>query len=44
MRTNLDVLAAHPDLPPADRAEIVGELAEDHGRLEDLLNALRTLG
>ncbi|MEW1907566.1 HAMP domain-containing sensor histidine kinase [Kitasatospora sp. NPDC085895] len=43
MRTNLDVLAAHPDLPPADRAEIVGELAEDHGRLEDLLNALRTL-
>ncbi|MEV8092942.1 HAMP domain-containing sensor histidine kinase [Kitasatospora sp. NPDC085879] len=43
MRTNLDVLAAHPGLPAAERAEIVGELAEDHGRLEDLLNALRTL-
>ena len=43
MRTNLDVLAAHPGLPAAERAEIVAELAEDHGRVDDLLTALRTL-
>ncbi|GJF28013.1 hypothetical protein KNE206_07130 [Kitasatospora sp. NE20-6] len=43
MRTNLDVLGAHPGLPAAERTEIVGELAEDHGRLEDLVTALRTL-
>ncbi|MFJ3788481.1 sensor histidine kinase [Kitasatospora sp. NPDC090091] len=43
LRTNLDVLAAHPDLPATDRAEIVAELREDHTRLLDLLTALSTL-
>ncbi|MCG6494177.1 HAMP domain-containing sensor histidine kinase [Kitasatospora sp. A2-31] len=43
LRTNLDVLAAHPDLPAAERAEIVAELREDHTRLLDLLTALSTL-
>ncbi|WP_395298158.1 sensor histidine kinase [Kitasatospora hibisci] len=43
LRTNLDVLAAHPDLPALDRAEIVAELREDHTRLLDLLTALSTL-
>ncbi|MEE1782176.1 HAMP domain-containing sensor histidine kinase [Streptomyces sp. SP17BM10] len=41
--TNLDVLAAHHDLPPAERAEIVAELRDDHARLLDLLTALGTL-
>lgn len=43
MRTNLDVLAAHPDLPGDERAEVVGELQHDHARLLELLTALRTL-
>ncbi|MEV6206383.1 HAMP domain-containing sensor histidine kinase [Kitasatospora sp. NPDC051914] len=43
MRTNLDVLAAHPGLDAAERAEIVSELAADHARLEDVLSALRSL-
>ncbi|WP_328958434.1 HAMP domain-containing sensor histidine kinase [Kitasatospora purpeofusca] len=43
LRTNLDVLAAHPDLPAADRDEIVAELRQDHARLLDLLTALSTL-
>ncbi|MFJ8043620.1 sensor histidine kinase [Kitasatospora sp. NPDC096147] len=43
MRTDLDVLAAHPDLPPAERAEIVRDLRADHGRMDELLTALRTL-
>ncbi|MEV7775075.1 HAMP domain-containing sensor histidine kinase [Kitasatospora sp. NPDC086791] len=43
LRTNLDVLAAHQDLPPAERAEIVAELRDDHTRLLDLLTALGTL-
>ncbi|MFJ9460425.1 sensor histidine kinase [Kitasatospora sp. NPDC101447] len=41
--TNLDVLAAHQDLPPGERAEIVAELRDDHARLLDLLTALGTL-
>ncbi|MFI1153233.1 sensor histidine kinase [Streptomyces sp. NPDC020817] len=43
MRTDLDVLAAHPDLSPAERAEIVRDLQRDHARLLDLLTALRML-
>ncbi|MFD7453526.1 sensor histidine kinase [Kitasatospora sp. NPDC059827] len=43
LRTNLDVLGAHPDLPPTDRAEILSDLRDDHRRLLDLLTALRTL-
>ncbi|WP_033331691.1 MULTISPECIES: sensor histidine kinase [Streptomyces] len=43
LRTNLDVLAAHPNLPSSERAEIVAELRDDHTRLLDLLTALGTL-
>ncbi|MER7754692.1 HAMP domain-containing sensor histidine kinase [Kitasatospora sp. NPDC097643] len=43
LRTNLDVLAAHPDLPAGERAEVVAELADDHTRLLDLLTALGML-
>ncbi|MGF1428096.1 sensor histidine kinase [Kitasatospora sp. LaBMicrA B282] len=43
LQTNLDVLAAHPDLPAADRDEIITDLRTDHRRLLDLLTALRTL-
>ncbi|MFD7982971.1 sensor histidine kinase [Kitasatospora indigofera] len=43
MRTNLDVLRAHPGLAAVERAEVVAELSQDHARLEELLTALRTL-
>ncbi|MFB8239985.1 sensor histidine kinase [Kitasatospora purpeofusca] len=43
LRTNLDVLAAHPDLPADDRDEVVAELRQDHARLLDLLTALSSL-
>jgi two-component system sensor histidine kinase PrrB len=43
LQTNLDVLAAHPDLPAADRDEILADLRADHRRMLDLLTALRTL-
>ncbi|MFJ8440321.1 sensor histidine kinase [Kitasatospora griseola] len=43
LRTNLDVLSAHPDLPEAERAEILAELQQDHARTVDLLSALSTL-
>ncbi|MDH6136798.1 two-component system sensor histidine kinase PrrB [Kitasatospora sp. MAA4] len=43
MQTNLDVLNAHPDLSPAERADILADLRGDHRRLLELLTALRTL-
>ncbi|MGE7433441.1 sensor histidine kinase [Kitasatospora sp. NPDC001175] len=43
MRTNLDVLAAHPDLPAEERDEVLGDLRSEHARLLDLLTALRAL-
>ncbi|MGW4810262.1 sensor histidine kinase [Kitasatospora cineracea] len=43
LRTNLDVLAAHPDLPAGERAEVVAELQQDHARMLDLLSALSAL-
>ncbi|MFJ7203940.1 sensor histidine kinase [Streptomyces sp. NPDC098789] len=43
MRTDLDVLAAHPDLSPAERAEVVKDLQDDHARLLELLTALQLL-
>ncbi|MEU6890222.1 HAMP domain-containing sensor histidine kinase [Streptomyces sp. NPDC046557] len=43
MRTDLDVLAAHPDLSAAERAEVVRDLKADHARLLELLTALRML-
>ncbi|MFF4578823.1 sensor histidine kinase [Streptomyces sp. NPDC001389] len=43
MQTDLDVLAAHPDLSPGERAEVVRDLRSDHARLLELLGALRML-
>ncbi|MFK0191075.1 sensor histidine kinase [Kitasatospora sp. NPDC090308] len=43
LRTNLDVLAAHPDLPAGERAEVLVELQQDHARMLDLLSALSAL-
>lgn len=43
MRTDLDVLAAHPDLSPGERAEVVRDLQSDHARLLELLTALAML-
>lgn len=42
--TNLDILAGHPGLPAADRAEIVTDLRREHARLLGLLVMLRELG
>lgn len=43
MQTNLDVLADHPDLDPADRAEVLDDLHAGHQRLMGTLIALRAL-
>ncbi|WP_285440613.1 sensor histidine kinase [Streptomyces lydicamycinicus] len=43
MQTNLDILTDHPDLSPADRAEILDDLHTGHTRLMGLLIALRAL-
>ncbi|MEU6173586.1 HAMP domain-containing sensor histidine kinase [Streptantibioticus parmotrematis] len=43
MQTNLEILAAHPDLDPAERAEVVSDLRGEHERLLGLLVTLRAL-
>lgn len=43
MQTNLDILAEHPGLDPAERAEVVADLRAEHGRLQGLLVTLRAL-
>ncbi|MGW4802748.1 sensor histidine kinase [Kitasatospora sp. NPDC004272] len=43
LRTNLDVLAAHPDLAADERAEVLAESQQDHARMLDLLSALSAL-
>ncbi len=43
MQTNLEILAAHPGLDPAERAEVVEDLRAEHGRLQGLLVTLRAL-
>ncbi|MEU8826009.1 HAMP domain-containing sensor histidine kinase [Streptomyces sp. NPDC048636] len=43
MRTNLDILAQYPDLPTADRTEVLADLGHEHGRLLRLLVMLRAL-
>jgi two-component system sensor histidine kinase PrrB len=43
MRTNLDILAEHPELGATDRTEVVADLRTEHARLLDLLVALRAL-
>jgi len=43
MRTDLDVLTAHPDLPAAERAEVLAQLAARQQRVEDTLAALARL-
>ncbi|MFR9799574.1 sensor histidine kinase [Streptomyces sp. MS06] len=42
--TNLDILAAHPDLPDPDRTEVLTDLRREHARLLHLLVMLRELG
>ncbi|WP_310722974.1 HAMP domain-containing sensor histidine kinase [Streptomyces sp. N2A] len=43
MQTNLDVLTDHPDLDPADRAEVLADLRSGQQRLMATLIALRAL-
>lgn len=43
MRTDLDVLTAHPDLPAAERAEVLAQLSAGQQRVEDTLAALARL-
>ena len=43
MQTNLEVLAANPDLPLEERNAIVGDVAAQQHRLLDALEALRLL-
>lgn len=43
MRANLDVLAAHSDMAPAMRSEIVEQMSGEHSRMQSLLEALRML-
>ena len=43
MRTNLEVLTAHPGLPAAERARIAGDIAAQQRRLQDTLDALLLL-
>ncbi|MEZ0093367.1 sensor histidine kinase [Streptacidiphilus sp. EB129] len=43
MRTNLDILADHPDLSPQERREVLDDLHGEHARLLGLLTALRSL-
>lgn len=42
MGTNLDLLT-HPDLGPADRAEVIADLRAEHGRMQRLITMLRGL-
>jgi two-component system sensor histidine kinase PrrB len=43
MRTNLEILSDHPDLDPAERAEVLADLRDEHARLQGLLVTLRAL-
>ncbi|MGC0415714.1 sensor histidine kinase [Embleya sp. AB8] len=43
MRTDLDVLATYPDLPPAEREEVLADLRVGHERVLSVLAALRAL-
>jgi len=43
MRTDLDVLAAHPELPAAERADVLAQLSAGQRRVEDTLAALARL-
>ncbi|MCZ4605750.1 HAMP domain-containing sensor histidine kinase [Streptomyces sp. Lzd4kr] len=43
MRTNLDILSGHPDLDPADRAEVLDDLGREQARLLGLLVMLKAL-
>jgi two-component system sensor histidine kinase PrrB len=43
LRTDLDVLRAHPDLPPEERATVLEELRTSQDRLEATLTALGQL-
>ncbi|HEV7629256.1 MAG TPA: HAMP domain-containing sensor histidine kinase, partial [Streptomyces sp.] len=44
MQTNLEILAAHPELAGDERDEVLGDLRQEHSRLQGLLVMLRELG
>ncbi|MCP3822208.1 HAMP domain-containing histidine kinase [Streptomyces sp. A3M-1-3] len=44
MQTNLEILAEHPHLAEAERAQVVADLRREHARLLGLLVMLRELG
>lgn len=44
MQTNLEILAAHPELGGEDRDEVLEDLQQEHSRLLGLLVMLRELG
>jgi two-component system, OmpR family, sensor histidine kinase PrrB len=43
MQTNLEILAAHPNLDAAERTEVLADLRAEHARLQGLLTTLRAL-
>jgi two-component system sensor histidine kinase PrrB len=43
LRANLDVLAAHAEMTPEMRSEIVRQMSAEHSRMQSLLEALRML-
>lgn len=43
MRTDLEVLAGHPELPAAERAEVLAQVSAGQRRVEDTLAALARL-
>ncbi|MFE0703999.1 sensor histidine kinase [Streptomyces sp. NPDC058872] len=44
MRTNVDILTSHPDLPPEEKNEVLEDLTREHERLLGLLMMLREMG
>lgn len=44
MQTNLEILAAHPELAGGEREEVLEDLQQEHSRLLGLLVMLRELG
>ncbi|WP_051471492.1 sensor histidine kinase, partial [Patulibacter minatonensis] len=43
LTTTVEALRSHPDLPVAERTAMLDEIAEEHARLVDLLDALQAL-
>ena len=43
IRTNAEFLREHPDVPPADRAEAIADIATESARMSDLVDGLLLL-